>query len=93
MRLSSTTSASQLPVVADQLADLGVAQDLDVRVALDLVDQVAGHVAAQVVVADQQADPGGVPGEEDGGLAGGVAAADDATGCRSQSRASTKVAA
>ena len=36
-------------VLAEQLAHLGVAPDLDVRDALDAVDQVARHVLAQVV--------------------------------------------
>ena len=57
--------------------DFGVEQHLDVGRLLDAVGQVARHVLVQVVAADHEVDFAGLPGEEDGGLSGGVAAADD----------------
>ena len=76
VRRSSTTSASSA-LVADQFAHLGAGQHLDAAGALDPVDEVARHVAAQVVVANEQAYPcGAVLGQEEGRLAGRVATAD-----------------
>ena len=66
--------------LAGQLAQLGARQDLDGRRPLDLVDQVARHVAAEVLVADRQVDAVHVRGEEHGGLPGRVAAPHDHDG-------------
>ena len=52
-------------------------QHLDVGGLLDPPGQVARHVLVEVVAADHEVHLAGLPGEEDGGLAGGVAAADD----------------
>ena len=54
-----------------------VRADLDRRVALDLVDEVARHRLAEVAAADQQAALRGALGQEHRRLAGRVAAADD----------------
>src|SRR6202000_395208 len=62
--------------LAGDLADLGVEEDLDVVDRFDLVDQVAGHAAAEVAAAQQQVDAFDGAGEEDRRLAGRVAAAD-----------------
>ena len=64
-------------VVAGHPPDLGVAEHLDPGVLLDPPGQVVGHVLVQVVAADHEVDLPDLAGEEDGGLAGGVAAADD----------------
>jgi len=47
---------------------------VDVRRRLDALRQIAGHLFVQAVAADDQEDPAGVLREENGGLAGGVAA-------------------
>ena len=52
-------------------------QHLDVGQPLDPADQVPGHVLAQILLADDQAEMRRVGGQEDDGLAGRVAAADD----------------
>ena len=64
-------------LVAVQLPHLAVRHDLDVREPRDLVDEVARHVLAQVVLADDERDAGGVRGKEDRRLPRRVAAADD----------------
>src|SRR6185437_13886132 len=64
-------------LVAEQFLYLGVQQHLYVRDPLDLVDKVPRHVLGQIVLADDERDLRGVPGQEDGGLPGRVAAADD----------------
>lgn len=43
----------------------------------DLDGQIAGHVPGQRVLPHEQPDAGGVPGQEQGGLAGRVASAHD----------------
>ena len=63
-------------LVPDQLSHLGAEQDPHVRQPRDLTDQVPGHVLAEIRFADDQADLIGVPGQEDRGLSGRVAAAD-----------------
>src|SRR5262249_57216107 len=57
--------------------DLSAGQHLDVGVAGELVDEVARHGRRQVVAAGQQVDPAGAGSQEDRGLPGRVAAADD----------------
>ena len=65
-------------VVAQQLSHLGVQQHLDVRRPLDPVDEVARHVLAELVAADEEPDLRRVPcDEEQRRLPGRVAAADD----------------
>jgi hypothetical protein len=64
-------------LVAEQFPHLGAEQDPHVREPADLVDEVPGHALAQIVLADDEGDPLGVPGEEDRGLPRRVAAADD----------------
>jgi hypothetical protein len=51
--------------------------DRDVRPLADLGDQVLRHLVAQGVAAHQERHLLGVPGEVEGGLAGGVSGADD----------------
>src|SRR6266436_1405162 len=46
-------------------------------VALEVADQIVGHRLAEVGSAVEQRDEGAAAGEPDGGLSGGVAAADD----------------
>ena len=74
---SLSVTASSSPSVAVQLGDLAAVADGD-AVAVELVDQVVGHRLAQVGAAVQQGDERAAAGEPDGGLPGGVAAADDA---------------
>ena len=61
--------------VAAHAPDHRVAEQLDVGRLLDPPGQVAGHALVQVVAAEQQPHLAGLSGEEDGRLAGGVAAA------------------
>ena len=49
----------------------------DDAVALELVDEVVRHRLAEVGAAVEEGDERAATGEPDGGLAGGVAAADD----------------
>ena len=72
-----TSSTSLEVAVAGHPPDLGVEEHLDVGGLLDPAGQVARHVLVEVVAADHEVDLAHLPGEEDGGLAGGVAAADD----------------
>ena len=67
----------ELAVVAVQGGDLAAVANGD-TVALELADQVVRHRLAQVGAAVEQRDERAAAGEPDGGLAGGVAAADDA---------------
>ena len=60
-----------------QGGDLAAVADGD-AVALELANEVVGHRLAQVGAAVQQRDERAAAGEPDGGLAGRVAAADDA---------------
>jgi hypothetical protein len=64
-------------VFAFDAGDLGVGFDADVLLAGDLVDEVLRHAEVQPCAADEDDDFRSVTGEEDGGLAGGVAAADE----------------
>src|ERR1700757_472808 len=64
-------------LVAVQFPHLAVHHDLDVREPRDLVDEVARHVLAQVMLADYERYAGGVRGKEDRRLPRRVAAADD----------------
>src|SRR5581483_4531922 len=66
----------ELPVGSVQCRELAALADGD-AVAIELVDQVVGHRFAQVGAAVEQRDEGTAAGEPDGGLTGGVAAADD----------------
>ena len=59
-----------------ELGDLAAVADRD-AVALELADEVVGHRLAQVGAAVQERDERAAAREPDGGLAGGVAAADD----------------
>jgi len=61
--------------VAVQRRQLGAGQQRDVGRGIDPVDQVARHAGRQAGAAHQHVDLGRVLGEEDGRLAGGVAAA------------------
>src|SRR6266508_708025 len=61
------------PVPVDHL---GAQADRDVRGRLDLLDQVVRHAGAQGVLQSQDGHRGGVPGQVDGRLAGGVPGAD-----------------
>src|SRR2546428_7218835 len=56
--------------------DLAAVADGD-AVALEVADQIVGHRLAEVGSAVDQRDEGAAAGEPDGGLSGGVAAADD----------------
>ena len=67
----------QLTGFPDELLHLAAGQDLDRRIPLDLVHEVARHVLTQIVRTNEEADPGGVLCQEHGGLSGRVAAADD----------------
>ena len=49
----------------------------DVGVGLDAVGQIARHGAAQIGATDDERDRTFGPGQEHGGLAGGIAPADD----------------
>ena len=60
-----------------RLHDLRVRVQLDVRVALDAPDQVAGHAVGQAGRARQHMHARGCLRQEDGRLSRGVAAADD----------------
>ncbi len=80
-------------VCTDQLANLGVTEDLYTWVALDLVGQIARHVPSQVAVADQQADLGGVLGQEQTCLPAELPPPTTATGAAWHSSASIWVAA
>ncbi len=62
--------------VAAEGGHLGFGQEADVGRRLDPLDEVARHALVEVRSADEQVHPGGVGGEVDRGLAGGVAAAD-----------------
>ena len=66
----------ELPVLADQLAHLGVQVHLDARIVQDPVGQVARHVLVEAASPAPSAGPPGVVGEEQRGLARRVAAAD-----------------
>jgi hypothetical protein len=63
-------------LVAGQAADLGAVLDRDARVLVDAVDEVAGHRGRQVVAPDQDAYLAALARQEQGGLPGGVAAAE-----------------
>ncbi|GDY42310.1 hypothetical protein SANT12839_031920 [Streptomyces antimycoticus] len=69
-------------VLAAHLAQFAVQQHAHPRMALDLVDQIAGHPGAQIRALDQQIHPGHPCGEEERRLARGVAAADHGDGGR-----------
>src|SRR5439155_4375253 len=64
-------------VLALELDDLAVRQDLDALLAVKLVDEVARHRLAQVAAADQEPAVGRMPGEEHRRLTRRVAAAGD----------------
>src|ERR1700677_1525820 len=64
-------------LVAVQFPHLAVQHDVNVREPRDLIDEVARHVLAQVVLADYERDAGGVRGKEDRRLTDRVAAPDD----------------
>ena len=64
-------------IVAIEPANFGIAFDHDVVGLLDAVDEIARHVFAEIVAADHEMHLGRDRREKDGGLAGGVAAADD----------------
>ena len=66
----------EAPVLAVERRDLASVADGD-AVPLELVDEVVGHRLAQVGAAVEERDERAAAGEPDGGLAGGVAAADD----------------
>jgi len=66
----------QMPVPPLHPAHLRVQPHVDVRRPTHPVDQVAGHVPAEVAAAYEQVHPGRPGGQEDCRLAGGVAAAD-----------------
>ena len=59
--------------VADQLADLGMQTNVDGRISHDPIGEVPGHRLAEVVLADDQAQPRDVLGQEQRGLTGRVA--------------------
>ena len=80
-------------VVALQLADLGVQPEIDPRVAMDAIGQIARHVLLEPVLADDQGQARDLVGQEQRRLTGGVAAADDRDRVAAQTRASTSVAA
>ena len=63
--------------LARRPVNLGVAEHLDPGMFLDPPGQVGGHILVEVVASDHQVDLPHPGGEEDGGLTGGVAAADD----------------
>ena len=77
----------ELAVVAVQRGDLAAVAHGD-AVALELAHEVVRHRLAQVGAAVQQRDERAAAGEPDRGLAGGVAAADDADARRAAQRAS-----
>jgi hypothetical protein len=77
LRLFSAITASSVP--SPWRAHLCVEQCLNLT-ALDPIGQVAGHVGAQRVATDQQAQFGGVARQEERRLSGRVAAADDDQG-------------
>src|SRR5882724_1643217 len=56
--------------------DRGVVEHLDVFGLLDAMGEVARHLLVQIVAAQEEVDLPRLAGEEDRGLAGGVAAAD-----------------
>ncbi len=64
-------------LVAEELPDLRLPVHLDVRLALELVGEVARHALRQVVAADQEVDRAAPLGEEDGGLPSGISSAHD----------------
>jgi hypothetical protein len=64
-------------VIAVEIDDLGVGAQLDAVVSFDAVDEVARHGGVEVGSADDDGDGASGVGEEHGGLAGRVAAADD----------------
>ena len=66
----------EVPVLAVERRDLAPVANGD-AVALELVDEVVGHRLAEVGAAVEERDERAAAGEPDGGLAGGVAAADD----------------
>jgi len=76
-----------------EASDLGIGEDLDARVHLDAVDQVAGHVGNQVRASNDEGHAAALLGEVDGGLPGGVAAADHDDVAAAADRASSSVAA
>ena len=63
--------------IAGHPLDLRVEQHLDVAGFLEPPGQVARHILVQIVATDQDEHLPRLTGEEDGGLAGGVAATDD----------------
>ena len=65
----------EVPVLAVERSDLAPVADGD-AVPLELVDQVIGHRLAEIGAAVEERDERAAAGEPDGGLAGGVAAAD-----------------
>ena len=66
----------EVPVLAVERSDLASVANDD-AVPLELVDEVVGHRLAEVGAAVEEGDERAAAGEPDGGLAGGVAAADD----------------
>ena len=72
---SSVTCSRWLSPV--ERAHLGVREELDARVGLDALDQVARHARGEVVAPDRDRDLAALLREVDRGLAGGVPAADD----------------
>jgi hypothetical protein len=64
-------------IVALGAHDFGVGLHADVLLLRDLPDQVLRHRQLEILAAHQHDDLRRVVGEEDGGLAGGVSAADD----------------
>lgn len=72
----SQQGALEALVAFDGLDD-GVGADADVGCGGDLIDEVVGHGGAKTFAADDDLDFGGVAGEVDGALSGGIAASDD----------------
>src|ERR1700759_1247392 len=62
-------------VVADQLADLTVREDVDRRRGLDAICEIPRHVLVQAPLANDEGQAWDVPGEQQYSLSGGVAAA------------------
>ena len=62
--------------VAVECGDLGIAAEIDVGIFFDPMDQVARHGVGEIGAAHQHVHALGVLREENGGLSGGVAAAD-----------------
>ena len=58
-----------------QRADLGRKVDVDCRIRLDLIDEVARHARPQISTAHDEVDVTAATREEDGGLAGRIRAA------------------